>query len=76
MNVNCEKGTIMTLIEILQGLQNGSFHQGEVLESDIFTVEMLSENRFLITFISGGSELWRRVTSLPVQTQSSEMLAE
>lgn len=42
----------MTLIEILQGLQNGSFHQGEVLESEGVRFEILSEAYFKVIYPS------------------------
>jgi hypothetical protein len=47
----------MTIIEILQGLYDGRFHQGEILECDDCLVEILTDSTFQITYPSRKSEI-------------------
>ncbi len=47
----------MTLIEILQGLQNGSFRQGEILESEGVRFEILSDAQFKVIYPSQKYEI-------------------
>jgi hypothetical protein len=56
----------MTLIEILRGLQNGDFHEGEILETDdgMCVVEVLADHRLRVTLPTNRVEFWRPVQNL------------
>ena len=62
----------MTLIEILQGLRDGRFKAGDVIECGELKVVMDTVNRFVVTLPNGETEVWVRVIPLPASVQICE----
>lgn len=52
----------MTLAEILQGINEGRFAEGETLKCDGMTFKILSKDLTQVTFMNGQSEIWERLT--------------
>jgi phage pi2 protein 07 len=53
---------VLSIAEVLSALQNKRFAVGDVLRCNLFSVEVITENTFLITFPSGKIEKWKFTT--------------